>query len=491
MKKKFLDFTKIHIYRPTQSGLLPELRTRHNKGACFRSGGSSDDDTPDDDDDDDDDDTPAKKESKILLKKIKSDVRKQLETRAAKKDVDNVVKQLEFLVKGKNEKGELVDSPFPIEALRSMADEKSGVMKKLTDQGLLIQELKAKVEDQVKSMDVRSQVAKWAEENKETLAKIKSGEEIKPKPLEIRAAGTMHVSNVNAGASPYIGRVEVLPGINPILRFDNTFWDYIRKGRTGAPTIVWVNMVNPDGEAGWIGPGVAKPGIDFELSAETSNAKKIAVSAKAGTEILQDIDGMTDMIENEMRDKLYIKINEILSSNGAGSGTVPAGIRYYAQDINGAAFTTAFDALKTTTPNNMDAIRSAVAALRSGKLRGRAVVFINPIDMANMDMAKATDSGVYIIPPFTTADGRTIAGATLVEDQNQTIGEFGAYLIDYYVIKIYKDYTISWGWENDDFTKNLVTAVAEMRMHQYVNSINTGFAFYDSFADVIAKITQA
>ncbi|MEY4931157.1 MAG: hypothetical protein RI909_1881, partial [Bacteroidota bacterium] len=42
--------------------------------------------------------------------------------------------------------------------------------------------------------------------------------------------------------------------------------------------------------------------------------------------------------------------------------------------------------------------------------------------------------------------------------------------------------------ENDDFTKNLVTAVAEMRLHSF-HSANDEEAFvYDSFADIKSAI---
>lgn len=481
MKKQFLDFTKVHYFQ-TQRGFAPELRMRHNKGAQFRSGGSEEDD-------DDDEEEGEKK----LMKRISAIIKKQIGTRASKEDVDKIIEQFRSFNVVTNEKGKEEEKLFPIEALREMADEKTGVMAKLVEQGLEIQELKNKAEKAVKAMDIRSQVIAWRDANKDLIAKPGERQKKVEFPelvLDLRAAGTMHVSNVNAGGSPYIGRIEVEAGINPILRFDNTFWDYIRKGRTGSPTYVWVNMVNPDGEAAFIGPGVAKPGVDFELSAETSVAKKIADSSKAGTEILQDIDGMVDLIEGELKAKVYIKLNETLMANSAGSSTVPAGIRYYAQDIAGGSFSTAFASLKTETPNNYDAIRSAVAALRSGKLRGKITVFVNPVDVANMDMAKANSSGVYILPAFTTADGRRIAGADVVEDQNITIGSFLAAFLDYYVIKIYQDLVVMWGWENDDFTKNLVTAIGEMRLHQYVNSIHTGFAFYDSFDDVKAEIEQ-
>ncbi len=475
MKKEILDFTKVHYFQKRAALHVPSRRTR---GGCYKTGGDGSGDDPDDDEDE--------KEKAKLLKTIKGLVTKQLEGRASKEDVQNIANQLSFLTKSKDDKGKEVDAPFPIEALRSMADEKTGVMAKLVDMGVKIQEMEAAAEKQVKSLDVRSQVAAWHEKNKTALDAIASGEKRDLPALELRVvASPMHVSTVNSGSSPYIGRVEIESGINDFLRYPNTFWDFIKKGRTGAPTYVWVNKSNPQGAAAFIGPGVAKPGISFELVAETSNAKKIADSAKAGTELLQDIDGMTSFIEDELRAQVMIKVNSTLMT-GVNSSTVPAGIQTLSQVF--AFYADAAANIRTANPNYMDAIRAAVAALRSGKLTGEITVFVNSIDAANMDLSKAQDSGVYLLPPFTTANGQMIAGARIVEDPNIPVGYFQAAFLKYYRVLIYKDFTVSWGWENDDFTKNLVTAVGEMRLHQFFNSIHTGAFLYDTFANVVAAI---
>jgi hypothetical protein len=46
------------------------------------------------------------------------------------------------------------------------------------------------------------------------------------------------------------------------------------------------------------------------------------------------------------------------------------------------------------------------------------------------------------------------------------------------------------GFENDDFTKNLVTYVAEMRVHSFVSDNDAGFAIYDTFDNVKALIEE-
>lgn len=477
MKKQYLQF-------PTwkQKNYLPKLgrHLRHAFMAAYKSDGGEGDD--------DDDDDVAIAEKKALLATIKKQVGKQLEGRAKKEDIDAITKQLSFLTHSKNDKGEDIASEFPIEALRSLADPKNGAMAKIVDQGVLIQQMKAEGEKQIKDMSVRAQIAAWSEKNKATLEAIKNGEKRDIPVMEIRAAASpMTVATVNSGASPYIGRFEVEPGITPFLVFPNTFWNFLTKGRTGSPTYIWVNKSNRQGAAGFIGPGVAKPGVSFELVAETSNAKKIAVSGKVGTELLQDIDGMTSYVEQELREQLDIEINNKLMT-GTVSSTVPAGIQSLSQLYS---FYTTAAAIKTTNPTVLDAVRAAIGALRSGKIQGVVTVFMNSVDITNMDIAKAVDSGVYLIPPFITANGTVIAGSRIIEDNNVPVGYIQAGFIQYYRVFIYKDYTVNWGWENDDFTKNLLTVVGEMRLHQFFNDVYTGAFLYDTLANITTAITQA
>lgn len=197
---------------------------------------------------------------------------------------------------------------------------------------------------------------------------------------------------------------------------------------------------------------------------------------------------MTTFIEQELREQVMIKVNATLMVN-AGSSTVPKGIQNYS--LAYASYANAA-AIKTTNPTFVDCIRAVVGQLRSGAITGRIDFFINSIDAANMDIAKATDSGVYLLPPFVTANGMQVAGAFIHEDNNVPVGYFQAGFIRFYRVLIHKDFLVTWGWENDDFTKNLITAVGEMRMHQFVNSIyaDSGVFCYDTFENVKAAITQ-
>lgn len=337
--------------------------------------------------------------------------------------------------------------------------------------------------------DLRSQIVTWMETNKDAIKRYQNGQSREIPQFELRAASSpMTPSNTLANTVTVQPGIvpDIAPGFNDIRRLQPTFWDYIPKGRTSKAQYIWVNKKVPanSGAAAFIGPGVAKPGVSFTLEAEASNAKKIAVSLKTATELLDDVDGFETMIRSELTYQLKQKANTVLMT-GAVSSTQPAGI----QTISVAYSLTG---VQTPEPNNFDVIRAVVAQLAVGFFAGLPVtVFVNPVDAANMDLTKSPSQGVYILPPFSTADGRRVAGAIVVEDNNVPAGYFQAACLDLYKILMYQDLTIMFGWENDDFTKNLVTVIGEMRLHQFYSANDAGAFIYDTFANVKTLIEAA
>lgn len=421
------------------------------------------------------DDDGDEEEKKKLLLEVRNAAKTEIEERGFNK------KMLDAF--GEMQKGW---EKLPLEAVRALCDKNEGVLAKLlkVDERMLEIETRAK-EGKDKVLTLRSQVQDWMTRNKESIEKYKSGNsrELPALELDIRAvASPMTPANTYATAT-YLPNPYFEPGINDIPRFELTFWDYLTKGRTSNAAYGWVNKTNPQGAAGFIGPGVLKPGISFQIDTQISNAKKVAATDKVALELLEDIDGFESWVKDELRYQVLLAVNTALMS-GTSSATVPAGIQTLS-----VAYT--LTTIETTNPTYADALRAVVAQMRAGKLTGPITIFINPIDSANMDMAKATDSGVYMLPAFVSANGKTIAGATVVEDNNIPVGHFQAAFLRYYKILIYKPLYITFGYENDDFTKNLVTYLAEMRLHQIFNTQFTGAFVYDTFANVLAAIAAA
>lgn len=387
----------------------------------------------------------AKAELDLAVKKLKEDSVLKSEFNELKTKLDNSVSKEDF------------------EAVKNEAIRLAGLIKAFSEEG-----------STDKPMTIKEQLKVWIEANKTALQAIKSGTKAEPTPFIVKLNSPMTPSNTY-NSSAYLPIPEFQSGATEIVRVKPTFWDYIRKGTTSSAAYVWVNKKNPEGAAAFIGPGVAKPGVSFEIATEISTAKKVAASEKCATELLDDIDGMASWIEQEIAYQLKYKVNTTLMTSTASS-TVPAGIQTISVPYS-------LVGVETINPNNWDAIRAVTAQLTSGNLVGAVTVFVNPIDKANMDLTKAQSQGQLFIP----AD----PGALIVEDNNVPVGYFQAAILDYYKVLIYKGFSITWGWENDDFTKNLMTAIGELRLHQFFSENHTGAFVYDSFDNVKTAITAA
>lgn len=361
-----------------------------------------------------------------------------------------------------------------------LGDGPEGFRTILKAQGEIINQLKAEAAKKEEDFSIRTQIEKWRGENKEAIEKIGRNQKAELTALQIRVASPMTPANTlnsaTAANNAFISTFERAPGIVDLIRVRPTLWDFLRKGRTSSKTYIWVNKKNPLGDAAFIAPGVAKPGISFELKAETSVAKKIAESLKTATELLTDVEGMQSFINDELAYVVRKKVNSHVTGTGAGDADTIKGLNAF-----GALYTLA--GVQTDNPNNWDAIRAAVAQLRVGNFEGEIVASVNPVDKANMDLTKAISQGQLFIP--------SPPQATIIEDNNMPVGYVSVSILDFYKILMYQDFTVTFGFENDDFTKNLVTVVGEMKMHQYVSDNHAGFVVYDTFANIKAAIAAA
>lgn len=361
-----------------------------------------------------------------------------------------------------------------------LGDDEKGIRSILKKQGEAIAAIVSKGEQNIKDMSVRSQVAAWAEANKDAIEKLKSGIRADLPELQLRAPITM-TEATSLGGSSYLPNVQVLPGVIDLVRTQPTFWDRLPKGRTKANPLIWVNKTNKQGNAAFIGEGVLKPLASFELSTESSVPKKVAERMKMSTELLYDVDGMTTLIENELKFEVMTAANAAVLT-GVASSTNPKGVTRYASTYTLTTIT------GVVTPSNADAILASKAQLASLNFTTGIIAYMNPIDIAKMQLAKGT-TGVYNIPPFQTIDGMNVGGVTVVEDNNIAVGYLLIGDMSKYKVLIHQDFFVQWGWENDDFSKNLVTVIGEMRFHQYVSANHTGAFIYDTFANIKTAIS--
>ena len=113
-------------------------------------------------------------------------------------------------------------------------------------------------------------------------------------------------------------------------------------------------------------------------------------------------------------------------------------------------------------------------------------LILNPVDFSTILSAKATD-GAYLFEEIE----RRLPNLQIIQSTNITAGNFVIGDFNYMHIRDWQPAEISVGWVNDDFTKNLVTVVAEERVIYYVKLQDKAAFVSDTFANVITAITPA
>ena len=295
--------------------------------------------------------------------------------------------------------------------------------------------------------------------------------------IEIKEAALMTTTNVMTNA-PALGRWIVDRTIHEAPRERTAIYDRVVKGSVSAPNVAWVNRVNKEGGSAFIAEGALKPLMDWEYKQETANPKKIAVRTKVSTEMLEDF----DFILSEIRRMMTLDLREVIDEKlltGAGNADEPKGITTAAGGYTSSALDDS-----VVMPNEADAIRAAMLQMRTLNFYPD-VVFLNPAQKAMMDLTK-TSQGNYIKVELDSV----LASLQIIETTRIEEGHFLLIDSSKWQVRPYITITFRTGWENDDFSKNLVTFICEQRLFDYWNSIDLGAFIYEDFDTVKAAIEK-
>ena len=281
-----------------------------------------------------------------------------------------------------------------------------------------------------------------------SFAKSHGGADIQIKAT-LTSATTDAPGSIGAAVAP-----TRLPGIQPLPQRRMTIRGLISPGQMSGSTIEYVQETGFTNNAGMVAEGAAKPSSDIQLGLVSTGARVVAHWMKASRQILSDVPQLQSIIDQRLLYGLAMKEEQqILYGDGTGQnlmGIVPQASIY-------APAITLADATR------IDMIRLAMlqAALAEYPATGHVM---NPIDWTGIELTK-DELGRYIIGnPQGTAQP-SLWGLPVVSTQAITVGTFltgafqmGAQLFDRWAGRV------EVGYENDDFTKNLVTILAEERI---------------------------
>ena len=296
--------------------------------------------------------------------------------------------------------------------------------------------------------------------------------------MELKAVGTMTLGSYDGTSlTTEIDRtISKAPNRQPYLR------NLVNVSTITGNKVTWVNKEAIEGTAGMTAEGAAKSQISWTYTEESADVKKITAFVKVSKESLDDLDFLRSEINTDLKEEIELKLDEQLAT-GTGLTVNLKGILTYAPafDVTGTPFVDSVD-----SPNRVDALRVAVALVRSNRFIPNYVV-INAMDAALMDLAKG-DDGHYILPPFVTADGLRIAATPIIENEGIDAGSFLVADFNKSNLRIREGININLGYENDDFTKNLVTILAEMRAVHYIKKHHIPAFLQGTFAQAIDDI---
>jgi HK97 family phage major capsid protein len=390
-----------------------------------------------------------------------------------KSEVNEIVKgEKEANEKSLNALTEKLKGLETIEILKSEVIALSTAVKALKE--------KAAVETELPS------IRKTLKDNIEKLKAIKAGSK---EMLNMKAAGTItRPGNITGANASRLPQPEYIPGMVNVPEKSPSIIQVVDYSATSSAVIIWIDEANKEGDASFIAEGALKPLHDFEIQPKVSNAKKVAVAIKVSKEMLDDIDFMESEIRSKLETRVRLKADEKVFNGDDTNPDEFDGIIQYA-----AAFIAGPLALAVVTPNNSDAIRACVAQIVTNSDTDRSFnpnyVFMNPGDVALMDLQKGTD-GHYVLPPFSSADGRRVYGLQIIETTRIPAGYVLVGDFTKSHVREYMGLEISVGYENDDFRKNLVTMLGEMRLHHYISANEAVGFVYDQLSTIKTAITK-
>lgn len=372
-------------------------------------------------------------------------------------------------------KAELIEVLSAVKELETKGEEVAKLKTNVEELALQVLELETKGVPSNTPENIGTLLKEKSEELK--AMKEKSGASVQ---ITLKAAGTMALSTNTTGQIPQAEREQ---GITRIVRRNPFILELVNVGTIMSNVWEWVEQKNADGGAAMTAEGAAKSQADFDLVVASANVKKVTAYIKVTKEMLDDVELMRSEIDQELTELINLKIDDQLL-NGTGLTVNLTGITTNATAWSAGAF-----ALSIPTPNKWDVLRTAINQVRVNLFEPTYIV-MHPTDVTSMELSKGTD-GHYILPPFASQDGTNVAGIRVVANTGVTIDKFLVGDFSKSGVRFKEGLTINVGYENDDFTKNLVTILAEARLVQRVKSNHYGAFVYGDFSDAITALTQA
>jgi len=372
--------------------------------------------------------------------------------------IKQVTEKVEQMKANQVTKEELLQVMSEVSALKTQGAEVSSIKESIDELALKLLGLETKglnIEDTESLKSV-------LESKKDDLATLKTNRSGSVQ-FALKAVGPMTFATNVTGQIPQ-GEREA--GITRIQRRSPYLLQLVNTGQIMSNLWEWVEQKLPEGGAGMTGEGLAKSQADFNLVLASAQVKKVTAYIKVTKEMLDDVELLRSEIDQELTEIINLKIDEQILS-GDGLTVNLTGIMTNATAWSAGAF-----ALSVVTPNNADVLRVAMNQIETNLFTPNYIV-MHPTNIAQLDLDKGTD-GHYVYRPLTNSYGLQVSGIPVISNTGMAIDNFLVGDFTKSGVRFKESLTINVGYENDDFTKNFVTILAEARLVHRVKSNHYG-----------------
>ena len=295
----------------------------------------------------------------------------------------------------------------------------------------------------------------------------------------VKAPETVTTGNVGTITPEGIYAAQSVNMVSEYPRTEIFLEEYLDVGSTNLASIPYVDELPGEGDAAIVAEGTLKPLIDVDTQINFSQARKVAGRMKATEEALFDYGYLKSLMTGTLKRKHDIaKQADLL---GAANGLTSFATPFNAAILGGV-----------TVPNvqHYDAIAALVAGIVNSSfgIYVPNVIFVNTLDNLEKMLSKDLE-GNYIMPPFADNMGNIVSGVKVVAQPSIPIGTYIVGDFKNVMLRKMWEYTVRFGWENDDFSKNLITMVGESRYHLFINENDKRGLIAGTFADLFTALT--
>lgn len=369
------------------------------------------------------------------------------------------------------------------------------VVDEITQMGLQLKSMQEKPAEQKPAKNWQEALKDAVLEKKSEIDNILAGKQDKPLRLELKSAITMtDLASIEAVGSASHYSLTSNTGIISTLR--KRILKYLGAVSVGGlsvdrPYAMWIEELDEQGTPIFIGEGDLKTQLSVRYEEREKKARKIAVFGKISMEMLRFLPQLVSYIQNNMIKRMDIKTEDQLF-NGDDTGNNLKGLLPYSTLFDGGVGVTGGPGLvgNVANANYYDVIR-ALALQVENSYGIPTKVFVIPEIVAQMELLKDNE-GRYLLPPFKSANGTTIAGIEIVSTValNGTGFDFVGGDLSVVNVQFLEQANIQIGLDGNDFTHNLKTILVEQMLVQFVSANDTKVIVKGVFADSIQLINK-